>query len=104
MCRTIHFLNPYDIASNLTLSSEESEHVSIFDTCRILKVSGDHNRPVARGGSRGSIESPKIFKVRKKKGEENRKEGKRKEKREKGEKEEEKRRKGDPGRVILLRF
>ena len=39
---TIHFLNQYDKTKNLTLFSEESEHVSIFDPCGTLKVNGGH--------------------------------------------------------------
>ena len=41
MRQTIHFLNPYDTTSNLTLFSEhrKSEHVSSFDPCRTLSRS-----------------------------------------------------------------
>ena len=39
----IHFWNPYDKTNNLTLFSEKSEHVSIFDPCGILKVNGGHH-------------------------------------------------------------
>ena len=35
---TIHFWNPYDKTNNLTLRSEKSKHVSIFDPCGIFKV------------------------------------------------------------------
>ena len=37
----IHFWNPYD-KTNLTLFSEKSEHVPIFDPCGTLKVNGGH--------------------------------------------------------------
>ena len=38
----LQFLNPYDKTNNLTLFSEKSEHVSIFDPCETLKVNGGH--------------------------------------------------------------
>ena len=43
MRHTLHlFKNPCDKTSNLTLFSEKSEHVSIFDPCGTLKVNGGH--------------------------------------------------------------
>ena len=44
MCHTgaKDFWNPYDKTNNLTLFSEKSEHVSIFDPCGTLKVNGGH--------------------------------------------------------------
>ena len=42
MHQTIHFWNSYDNANNLTLFSEKSKHVSIFDSCLTPKVNGGH--------------------------------------------------------------
>ena len=42
MPKTIHFWNPHDKTNNLTLFSEKSEHVSIFDPCGTFKVNGGH--------------------------------------------------------------
>ena len=42
MNEIIHFGNPYDKTDNLTLFSEKSEHVSIFDPSRTLKVNSGH--------------------------------------------------------------
>ena len=38
MHETIHFWNPYDKTNNLTLFSEKSEHVIIFDPHATLKM------------------------------------------------------------------
>ena len=42
MHETIHFWNPYEKTNDLTLFSENLEHVSIFDPCETFKVNGGH--------------------------------------------------------------
>ena len=40
MHKTVHFCNPYEKPNDLTIFSENSENVSIFDPYGTLKING----------------------------------------------------------------